>query len=74
MVKRVTATPNPKVVATPDASSEDFLARGLRSGEQARREGSYVDAKAVIAKLEAKLNATRDAQGGRDMDCGSSPQ
>ncbi len=37
----------------------EFLARGLRSRDEARRTGEYVDADVVLAKLERKLQAAR---------------
>lgn len=38
---------------------EEFIARGLRSRDQARQTGDYVDADAVLASLQRKLDATR---------------
>ncbi len=37
----------------------EFLARGLRSRDQALRTGDYVDADAVLASLQGKLDAAR---------------
>ena len=37
----------------------EFIARGLRSLEDARRTGDYVDADAVVEGLQRKLNAAR---------------
>lgn len=37
----------------------EFLARGLRSLDQARRSGEYVDADVVIGELQRKLDAAR---------------
>jgi len=37
----------------------EFLARGLRSLEDARRTGDYVDAEVVVAKLQRKLDNAR---------------
>ena len=37
----------------------EFIARGLRSREEARRTGDYVDADAVIDGLQRKLDAAR---------------
>jgi Arc/MetJ-type ribon-helix-helix transcriptional regulator len=37
----------------------EFIARGLRSRDEARRTGDYVDADAMIARLEGKLAAAR---------------
>ncbi len=37
----------------------EFIARGLRSREAARRTGDYVDADVVIADLQRKLDAAR---------------
>lgn len=33
----------------------EFIARGLRSRNEARRTGEYVDANSVVAKLQRKL-------------------
>lgn len=37
----------------------EFIARGLRAREAARRTGDYVDADVVLAELQRKLDATR---------------
>lgn len=37
----------------------EFIARGLRSRDEARRTGQYVDADVVIAQLQRKLDAER---------------
>ena len=37
----------------------EFIARGLRSREEARRTGDYVDADEVVAALQRKLDAAR---------------
>lgn len=37
----------------------EFIARGLRSREEARRTGDYVDADEVLATLQRKLDAAR---------------
>jgi hypothetical protein len=37
----------------------EFIARGLRSRDEARRTGDYVDADAVIDNLQSKLDAAR---------------
>lgn len=37
----------------------EFIARGLRSRDDARRTGDYVDADDVVAALQRKLDATR---------------
>jgi Arc/MetJ-type ribon-helix-helix transcriptional regulator len=37
----------------------EFLARGLRSLDDARRSGEYVDADVVVRKLQRKLDAAR---------------
>lgn len=37
----------------------EFVARGLRSRDEARRTGDYVDADLVVARLERKLDAAR---------------
>lgn len=36
-------------------AQEDFIARGLASGEAARKSGKYVSAASVIKKLETRL-------------------
>jgi predicted transcriptional regulator len=38
---------------------EEFIARGLRSRDQARQKGDYVDADVVVANLQRKLDAAR---------------
>ncbi len=37
----------------------EFVARGLRSRDEAKRTGDYVDADLVVARLERKLDAAR---------------
>ena len=37
----------------------EFIARGLRSRDEARRTGEYVDADVVIDQLQHKLDAAR---------------
>lgn len=37
----------------------EFIARGLRSRDEARRAGDYVDADVVIDNLQRKLDAAR---------------
>jgi predicted transcriptional regulator len=37
----------------------EFIARGLRSREAARRTGDYVDAEVVIEQLQRKLDTAR---------------
>jgi chitinase len=37
----------------------EFIARGLRSRDDAKRTGDYVDADAVVAGLQRKLDAAR---------------
>lgn len=37
----------------------EFIARGLRSRDDARRTGDYVDADDVVAALQKKLDAAR---------------
>lgn len=37
----------------------EFVARGLRSRDEARRTGHYVEADVVLASLERKLDAAR---------------
>lgn len=41
---------------------EEFIARGLRSRDQARQTGDYVDADVVLANLQRKLDAVRSSQ------------
>lgn len=38
----------------------EFVARGLRSRDEARRTGNYVDADVVLAKLQRKLDTARE--------------
>ena len=38
----------------------EFIARGLRSRDEARRTGAYVDAEVVLDELQRKLAAARD--------------
>lgn len=38
---------------------EEFIARGLRSRDEARRTGDYVDADVVLGNLERKLAAAQ---------------
>ena len=37
----------------------EFVARGLRSRDEARRTGEYVDADAVVEQLQRRLDAAR---------------
>jgi predicted transcriptional regulator len=37
----------------------EFVARGIASLEAAKRDGRYVDAKTVVAKLQARLDKAR---------------
>ncbi len=37
----------------------EFIARGLRSLDEARRTGEYVDADVVVGELQRKLEAAR---------------
>ncbi len=37
----------------------EFIARGLRSRDEARRSGDYIDAEAVVNRLQGKLDAAR---------------
>jgi Arc/MetJ-type ribon-helix-helix transcriptional regulator len=37
----------------------EFIARGLRSRDEARQTGDYVDADVVVAQLQRKLDAAR---------------
>lgn len=41
----------------------EFVARGLRSAESARRNGSYSDADAVVGRLEQMLAAAKAKAG-----------
>jgi hypothetical protein len=41
------------------SAEDDFLARGLRSAQQAREENRYISAEAVLSKLAQKLAAAR---------------
>jgi predicted transcriptional regulator len=41
----------------------EFIARGLRSLDEARRTGEYIDADVVVAKLQRKLDAARTRIG-----------
>lgn len=41
----------------------EFIARGLRSREEAQRTGDYVDADVVIEQLQRKLDAARTRMG-----------
>jgi hypothetical protein len=43
----------------------EFVARGMRSLEDARRTGDYVDADAVVKKLQARLDAARARKPAR---------
>jgi Arc/MetJ-type ribon-helix-helix transcriptional regulator len=43
----------------------EFIARGMRSLEDARRTGDYVDADAVVKELQAKLDAARSRKPAR---------
>lgn len=45
-------------------ANEAFLARGLAARDRARQTGRYVDADAVLTKLNARLEATK-ARSGR---------
>lgn len=40
-------------------AQQEFIARGLRSGDNARRTGNYIDAADVVAKLEQMLAAAK---------------
>lgn len=40
-------------------AQQEFIARGLRSGDNARRTGNYIDAADVVAKLEQMLEAAK---------------
>ena len=41
----------------------EFIARGLRSRDEARRTGDYVDADVVLGNLQRKLDAARTRLG-----------
>ncbi len=43
-------------------AEDDFIARGLRSGDEARRTGVYFSAENVMAELEQKLVKARAKQ------------
>lgn len=43
------------------AAEDDFIARGLRSAQKAKEENHHVSAEAVLAKLEKKLAAAKQA-------------
>lgn len=40
-------------------AQQEFIARGLRSGDNARRTGNYIDAADVVTKLEQMLEAAK---------------
>jgi len=44
----------------------EFIARGLRSLDDARRTGDYVDADVVVRKLQRKLDAARARRTATD--------
>lgn len=46
-------------------AEDDFIARGLRSAQQARQANSYVSAEAVLAKLDQKLAAAKVGKPGK---------
>lgn len=39
--------------------STAFIERGLRARDEARRDGAYVDAEAVLSRLQSKIEAAR---------------
>lgn len=43
----------------PTSPMAEFVARGLRSRDEARRTGDYVDADVVLEGLQRKLDAAR---------------
>ncbi|MFT3816511.1 MAG: YlcI/YnfO family protein [Rubrivivax sp.] len=43
----------------------EFIARGLRSRDEARRTGAYVDADVVLDGLQRKLDAARKRLAGK---------
>ena len=43
-------------------AEDDFIARGLRSREEARRTGEYISVESVMAELEQKLARARAKQ------------
>ena len=46
-------------------AEDDFIARGLRSAQQAKQAGRYVSAGAVLGKLEQKLATAKLARPGK---------
>ncbi|MBL8518422.1 MAG: prevent-host-death protein [Betaproteobacteria bacterium] len=46
-------------------AQDDFIARGLASGEKARRTGKYSSASSVLKKLEARLSKARSARASK---------
>lgn len=46
-------------------AEDDFIARGLRSAQQARQADRYVSAEAVLAKLDQKLAAAKLGKTGQ---------
>lgn len=45
------------------SAEDDFLARGLRSAQQAREDNRYASAETVLTKLTKKLAAAKQAAG-----------
>ena len=43
----------------------EFVTRGIASLETARRSGNYLDAQAVVAKLQARLDTARSTERRR---------
>ena len=48
-----------RAAALRSRNQADFIARGLRSLDDARRTGDYVEADKVVNKLQRKLDAAR---------------
>lgn len=55
-VARLLSTSRHSFAAEREAE-DDFIARGLRAAQQARRSGRYVSARAVLHQLAQQLNA-----------------
>jgi len=47
------------------AIEDEFIKRGLASGEKARRSGKYVSATSVVAGLRRRLDRARRAAAGK---------
>ena len=46
-------------------AEEEFIARGLKSAEEARRTGVYHSASSVLAEMKERLDAARSASAKR---------